>query len=149
MKTYASLKAQIVKLEREAEELRKAEVAGVISRIKEAISAYGLTHEDLGLSRTIGKRAAVKGRREAKITVGAPKYRDPKSGKTWTGRGKPPNWIVGVKNRNRFLIDASGSPSSVEPSTEPTKRKQRVSRKASTPAAQSAAVQIEGGVGSQ
>lgn len=149
MKTYASLKAQIVKLEREAEKLRKAEVVGVISRIKEAIAAYGLTHEDLGLSRSLGKRVAVKGRGETKITVGEPKYRDPRSGKTWTGRGKPPNWIVGTKNRDRFLIDASGSPSSVEPSNEPTKRKRRVSRTASTPVAQSAAVQIEGGVGSQ
>ncbi|MCV9917067.1 H-NS histone family protein, partial [Burkholderia pseudomallei] len=28
----------------------------------------------------------------------------PKSGATWSGRGKPPNWIVG-KNRDRFLIE--------------------------------------------
>jgi DNA-binding protein H-NS len=149
MKTYASLKAQIVKLEREAEKLRKAEVSGVISRIKEAIAAYGLTHEDLGLSRSLGKRAVVKGRGETRITVGEPKYRDPKTGKTWTGRGKPPNWIVSVKNRDRFLIDASESSPGVELPNEPARRKRRVSRKASTPAAQSAAVQIEGGVGSQ
>lgn len=32
-----------------------------------------------------------------------PKYRDPKTGATWSGRGKPPNWIVG-KNRDRFLM---------------------------------------------
>jgi DNA-binding protein H-NS len=30
-------------------------------------------------------------------------YQDPKSGATWNGRGKPPNWIAG-KNRERFLI---------------------------------------------
>ncbi|MFP3741092.1 H-NS family nucleoid-associated regulatory protein, partial [Burkholderia sp. SIMBA_019] len=34
------------------------------------------------------------------------KYQDPKTGNTWSGRGKPPKWIVG-KNRERFLIGAS------------------------------------------
>ena len=31
------------------------------------------------------------------------KYRDPASGATWTGRGKPPGWIRG-KDREGFLI---------------------------------------------
>ena len=34
----------------------------------------------------------------------APKYRDPATGDTWTGRGKAPRWIAG-KNRDDFLID--------------------------------------------
>lgn len=34
----------------------------------------------------------------------APKYRDAKSGATWTGRGRAPDWIAG-KNRDDFLID--------------------------------------------
>jgi DNA-binding protein H-NS len=32
-----------------------------------------------------------------------PKYRDPVTGKTWTGRGKPPNWMP-KENREQFLI---------------------------------------------
>lgn len=32
------------------------------------------------------------------------KYQDPKTGATWTGRGKPPSWIAG-KDRSRFLIE--------------------------------------------
>ena len=32
----------------------------------------------------------------------APKYKDPVSGATWTGRGKPPTWIKD-KNRDDFL----------------------------------------------
>jgi hypothetical protein len=40
-------------------------------------------------------------------------YADPASGKTWTGKGKPPNWIVeGVKkgkSRNDFLISKSAA----------------------------------------
>ncbi|MGC8073787.1 H-NS family nucleoid-associated regulatory protein, partial [Salmonella enterica] len=38
-----------------------------------------------------------------KGSVGAPKYRDPATGATWTGRGKPPNWING-KDRAPFQI---------------------------------------------
>jgi DNA-binding protein H-NS len=33
----------------------------------------------------------------------APKYRDPESGSTWSGRGKPPKWIAG-QDRDSFLI---------------------------------------------
>lgn len=32
-----------------------------------------------------------------------PKYRDPATGRTWSGRGKPPSWIAG-KDRAQFLI---------------------------------------------
>lgn len=33
----------------------------------------------------------------------APKYRDPATGKTWTGRGKTPRWLVG-KSLEEFAI---------------------------------------------
>ncbi|KAA1014408.1 H-NS histone family protein [Paraburkholderia panacisoli] len=32
-----------------------------------------------------------------------PKYRDPRTGKTWNGRGRPPRWIEG-EDRRPFLI---------------------------------------------
>ena len=54
-------------------------------------------------------------------------YRDPKSGKTWTGRGKPPNWIAKAKDRSAFLISndaAAGSPA-VEAATAPLWEKVR------------------------
>jgi DNA-binding protein H-NS len=108
MKTYSAIKAEIAKLEKQAADLRKREIAGVIAKIKEAVAAYGLTPADLGLGRgaTAGRKGAVKAIRKAKTTVGVAKYRDPKTGKTWTGRGKPPMWIAGVKNRDAYLIDA-------------------------------------------
>jgi DNA-binding protein H-NS len=34
----------------------------------------------------------------------APKYRDPVSGREWSGRGKPPNWIKDVVDRTKYLI---------------------------------------------
>lgn len=33
------------------------------------------------------------------------KYRDPKTGVTWSGRGRAPAWIKDAKNWNRFLIE--------------------------------------------
>lgn len=37
-----------------------------------------------------------------------PKYRDPKSGATWSGRGPAPAWLASAKDRNKFLINAGG-----------------------------------------
>jgi DNA-binding protein H-NS len=34
----------------------------------------------------------------------APKYRDPVSGATWSGRGPAPAWLAGAKDRDAFLI---------------------------------------------
>jgi DNA-binding protein H-NS len=35
----------------------------------------------------------------------APKYRDPKSGATWSGRGPAPAWLAAAKDRTKFLIE--------------------------------------------
>jgi DNA-binding protein H-NS len=49
MTKYIQLRNQIQKLQKEAEILRKRERSETIARIKEAITAYELTAEDLGL----------------------------------------------------------------------------------------------------
>jgi DNA-binding protein H-NS len=115
--TYGAVQAEIQKLEQRAAELRKSELPGVIKRIREAIAAYGLTAADLGFgggsSAGAAPKAAIPAPRglavpsKSTLQTGVAKFRDPKSGKTWTGRGKPPLWIVGVKDRTPFLIDAS------------------------------------------
>jgi DNA-binding protein H-NS len=35
------------------------------------------------------------------------KYRDPKSGATWSGKGPAPAWLAAVKDRRKFLIDGA------------------------------------------
>lgn len=35
----------------------------------------------------------------------APKYRDPISGETWSGRGRAPAWLATAKDRTQFLIE--------------------------------------------
>ena len=100
MSKYADLKAQIAKLQAQAEEARRTEIDNVIADIRQKIGEYGLTAQDLGFA-----VAAKRGRPPKKAPLPA-KYQDPKSGNTWSGRGKPPKWIVG-KNRERFLIGAN------------------------------------------
>jgi DNA-binding protein H-NS len=48
-KSYAQVMDQIEALKQQAEKLRKGEIAGVIQRIRDAVKAYGLTADDLGL----------------------------------------------------------------------------------------------------
>ena len=48
-KSYADIIKQIEDLKAEAERIKNAEIDGVVARIKEAITAYGLSASDLGL----------------------------------------------------------------------------------------------------
>jgi DNA-binding protein H-NS len=99
MSQYADLKAQIAKLQAQADEARHTEVGNVIAEIRQKIVEYGLTAHDLGFAEAVRR-----GRPPKKAPL-PPKYQDPKSGSTWSGRGKPPKWIAG-KNRERFLIQS-------------------------------------------
>ncbi|WP_296663074.1 H-NS histone family protein [Paraburkholderia sp.] len=97
MSQYSELKAQIARLQAQAEEARRTEIADVIAMIREKIVEYGLSATDLGFV-----AAARRGRPPKKAPL-PPRYQDPKTGATWSGRGKPPKWIAG-KNRERFLM---------------------------------------------
>ncbi|WP_322074804.1 H-NS histone family protein [Burkholderia cepacia] len=99
MATYLELKAQAEALAQQAEEARLAELDSIITAIREQIAEYGITPDQL-----FGRRSAAAPSERAPV---APKYRDPKSGATWSGRGKAPQWIAGAKNRDRFLIQAA------------------------------------------
>lgn len=99
MATYKEVRAQIEKLEAEAEALRKQELESVIAGMREKIAELGITPEDLfGRRRQRGATAAAK-----KKPLREPKYKNPKTGDTWSGMGRAPAWIAG-KNRERFLI---------------------------------------------
>jgi len=110
-KSYAQLKSEIAKLEEEAAGLREAEMTKVVAQIKESIATFGLTVETLFGRGTKAFKSAVitLGGKAPRMGAGVPKYRDPKSGKTWTGMGKPPAWIATARSRDRFLIDRSGA----------------------------------------
>ena len=84
MTTYLELQAQIAELQRQADELKKTELEGVIAELKSKIQQYGITAKDLGIatnSRKFGGRSEV-----------VPKYR--KGNDTWSGRGRQPKWVA-------------------------------------------------------
>jgi DNA-binding protein H-NS len=95
MATYKQLTAQLEKLHKEVAIAQQKEVAVAIEEIKRKIVEYDLTAEELGLS---GKRG-----KAFKKPPLPPKYRNPKTGETWSGRGRPPGWLAG-RNKERFLI---------------------------------------------
>jgi DNA-binding protein H-NS len=103
MKTYQAVRAQIAKLEKEAEALRRQELKNVIAQVRQVIAEYDLSAADLGLTGRAGKRGA---RKAIRGSVGEAKYRDPRTGQTWSGRGRPPAWIAEAKDRDAFLIEA-------------------------------------------
>jgi len=119
MATLSDIQEQIAKLEKQAEVLLKEAAAEAAKKVAALIKQHGLTAEDVGLAPKSGKAAAVK-KAVAKAKpvtakpAGAPKYRDPKTSKTWTGNGKAPGWIAGAKNRDKYLINAPTAVAQVE-----------------------------------
>ncbi|NRF71385.1 H-NS histone family protein [Aquincola sp. S2] len=113
MTTLHAISAQIAKLQAQAEALRETEKAGVVARIREAIAVYDISAQMLGFGGGKGRREGGAAKRQAVngSSVGVPKYKDPATGNTWTGRGKPPAWIAGAKDRSALLINGSaGAP---------------------------------------
>jgi DNA-binding protein H-NS len=91
--TYRQLTAELLSLDRKIESERTRERIIVLQRIRELMTAWDINPNEL--------RRYRRGRYNTKPVV--PKYRDPVSGKTWSGRGHAPAWIVG-KDRDAFLI---------------------------------------------
>jgi DNA-binding protein H-NS len=97
MATLQELIAQKEALEKLIQDTRQTELAEAISQVKALISSFGLTQQDIfGTSRGT-KKVKAEG---SKV---AAKYRDPVSGKEWSGRGLAPKWLQG-RDKSEFLI---------------------------------------------
>lgn len=95
MATYTELLEQRETLDSLIKEARQRELAAAISEVRSLVTKFELTEQDVFATRRTGSAKAV-----AKV---APKYRNPQTGDTWTGRGKPPRWIADG-DREQFLI---------------------------------------------
>lgn len=159
MATLLQLQKQMSQLQTELDRVRRAEAHTVIARMQKDIATYGITAEDLGFVGAVSMSASTPAAHAAKKTRGpnkkvgpsltgqkAPsvaKFRDPKSGKTWTGRGKPPLWIAGKKDRTPFLVAPTDASSGTVPEAAPVPMKkpaQRVAAKKVTRRAATATV---------
>jgi len=115
---------EISKLRKRAEMLQERERKPVLNTIVASMREYSITPDEVAIAfakRSGSKpvRSAVKqmksggaATKKTKQAV-APKYRDPETGNTWTGRGKPPRWLSDAeqagKNRDDFLINGDSS----------------------------------------
>jgi DNA-binding protein H-NS len=87
--TLQELLAQKASLEKQIAETQRQERTDAIAKVKSLMAEYGLTAADIA-----GKPAAAP--RNSGGTTGrkvAPKYRNPQTGETWSGRGLQPNWL--------------------------------------------------------
>ena len=108
-KTYAQIVKQIEGLKQDAEKVRRKEVDGVISRIRDAITVYDLSAQDLGFgnrSKAATKNAAPAKRQMRKLAKAPPlvKFRND-SGGVWGGRGKRPQWLRDALGAGKTLDD--------------------------------------------
>ncbi|WP_241241102.1 H-NS family nucleoid-associated regulatory protein [Burkholderia cenocepacia] len=94
-KTYEQLVAELAQLDEEIERARARERIDAIEKVHSLMDTYAIKHRDL-----VGRN----GRRGSYIVKTLPvRYRDPASGKEWSGRGNAPLWIRG-KDRRQFVV---------------------------------------------
>ncbi len=86
-------------LDLEIASARKMESADALRRVHALVGEFGFTSQQVFPLVGTGHKDKRKG--EAK-------YRNPETGATWSGRGKPPQWILG-RNREEFSIAEADS----------------------------------------
>lgn len=96
MTSYKELLKQREALEQQIGEARRRELSDAVAQVRSLVTEFGLTAQDVFPA---GKTA----RSSTAGTKVAPKYRNPATGETWTGRGKAPKWIQN-ENREKFVI---------------------------------------------
>lgn len=107
MATLESIQARIATLQARAEALVVKQSSSVLEKIRGLMEKHGITTADIdahvgGKGRGRKPRANAAGKQASAVA----KYRDPKTGATWSGHGRAPAWIAGAKNRARFLAMA-------------------------------------------
>lgn len=96
MPSYQELIQQRDALEQQIQQARARELNDAVSKVRALVAEFALTAEDIFPP----ARAARAGSTGAKV---APKYKNPETGETWTGRGKAPKWIQD-QDRSKFAI---------------------------------------------
>ena len=108
MPTLEAIQAKIQRLQEQAEAMKAKQASVVLGRIAELMSKNGISVEDIEAYVGNNKDGAIRGKPATTQTSSvAAKYQDPKSGATWSGRGRAPSWIANAKNRDRFLVDGN------------------------------------------
>ncbi|MEA3087669.1 MAG: DNA-binding protein [Paraburkholderia sp.] len=102
MSSYLKLKTELAALDLQIDIALAREKAAAIREIQAKIEEWCIPLRDL--------QQAPGGRQSRVSTAGTqePKYRDPSSRATWSGRGRAPGWLAG-KDRTAFEIASPAS----------------------------------------
>ena len=86
--------------------LQRAERADDLAKARELVRRHGFTATELRCA-TSGVSAAVEPQdpSESARRLVAPKYRNPETGDTWTGRGLKPKWVEAALAAGKSLDD--------------------------------------------
>jgi DNA-binding protein H-NS len=111
--SLSDLIAKKAALEKQIATFQREQRGEAIAKVKALMAEYGLTAADLGGSRAAAPQAASgaapakKGKRSSAAAGKkvAPKYRNPATGDTWTGRGLQPKWLKAALASGRALSD--------------------------------------------
>ncbi|MDP2005049.1 MAG: H-NS histone family protein [Rubrivivax sp.] len=95
--TLSDLMAQKAALEKQIADFQREQRGQAIEKVKALMGEYGLTLADIG-----SRPAAAPKKASAKV---APKYRNPATGDTWTGRGLKPKWMTAALAGGASLAD--------------------------------------------
>jgi DNA-binding protein H-NS len=99
------LEAELTALQQRVDEERARVRLNAIEQIKEMLESGTLSADDIAA--LVPKKPSTQG--GPRIRGKAPaKYRNPETGDTWSGHGRPPLWLVG-KNLSDYVIEKHGS----------------------------------------
>ncbi|MEX3937728.1 H-NS family nucleoid-associated regulatory protein [Paraburkholderia phymatum] len=107
MATLEKVQARITKLQAQADALIRSQSSTAIAKIRDLMEKHGLTIADIDAHLGSKKRGRKPGAAAITKPTAPARYRDPKTGATWTGHGRAPAWIASARDRTRFLIDDS------------------------------------------
>jgi DNA-binding protein H-NS len=141
MPTLEQVQRKMKRLQAQAEALIAKQSKAVLADIRKLMDEHGLTTADIEAHSATKKRAgrpagAASAPTASSSTKGKlpPKYRDPKTGATWSGHARPPAWIAKVRDRTKFLIDGAGAMASEAASKNGVGKTKAALKKASTAA---------------
>lgn len=93
MAQHRELKAQLEELNAQIDQARAKEAPDTLRQIRELVALFGFSQADV-----FGVGSS---RRKSVVQA---KYRDPETGRTWSGRGSRPKWLKD-KSIEQYRLD--------------------------------------------
>lgn len=137
MTTLEQIHIKMRKLQVQADALIAKNAQSILNDIHALMAQHGITIADIdahaGTTRRRGRPVGSKAKAKVTVKVKAQarstttpklpaKYRDPRTGQTWSGWARPPAWIKDVKDRSKFLIAVE----STAPKKKPAAKKESI-----------------------